>query len=106
MTAGAAYHDAMTALGESALENRENIVRLLNAYITSLINLRDEIDANDRKAVTERLENALRGRKRWFDGRITADWVKDEEFDAPTFAQRMGQLFMGSRLSDRQKQRK
>src|SRR5512138_1663628 len=33
VTAGLAYHDNMDSLGESALENRENIVRLLNAYI-------------------------------------------------------------------------
>ena len=47
-----AYHDDVISLGESALENRENVVRLLNAYISSLINLRDEIDASDREAVT------------------------------------------------------
>ena len=107
VTAGVAYHDDMLSLGESALDNRENIVRLLNAYITSLISLRDEIEANDRKAVTERLENASKGRVRWFDGRLTADWLRDEEkFDAPTFGTRMNQLFLGTRSKDRQKQRK
>jgi len=107
VTAGVAYHDDMVSLGESALENRENIVRLLNAYITSLINLRDEIDANDRDALTERLKDALKGRNRWFDGRAAGEWLKSEEkFDAPTFGERMSQLFLGSRFKNRQKQRK
>ena len=108
VTAGAAYHDDMVSLGESALENRENIVRLLNAYITSLINLRDEIDLNNRQTVTERLANALKGRKRWFDGRAAGEWLKEEKerFNAPTFGERMSQLFLGSRFKNRQKQRK
>jgi len=108
VTAGVAYHDDMASLGESALENRENTVRLLNAYIASLIDLRDEIDANDRAAVTERLENALKKRIRWFNGRVAGEWLKGEEekINAPTFGERMSQLFVGSRFKDRQKQRK
>src|SRR5512142_1411268 len=51
VTAGAAYHDDVLSLGESALGNRENVVRLLNAYIASLIHLRDDIEADDREAV-------------------------------------------------------
>ena len=51
VTAGSAYHDDVLSLADAALENRENVVRLLNAYITSLIQLRDEIDDNDRDAL-------------------------------------------------------
>jgi len=108
VTAGVAYHDDMVSLAESALENRENTVRLLNTYITSLINLRDEIDANDREAVTERLKKALKGRIRWFDGRVEADWLKGEgeKIETPGFGERISQLFLGSGFKDRQKQRK
>jgi len=107
VTAGVAYQDDMASLGESALENRENVVRLLNAYITSLMDLRDEIDANDRKAVTGRLENALKGRTRWFSGRVAAEWLREEEkIDTPTFGERLTQLFVGSSLKNRQKQHK
>ena len=108
VTAGVAYHDDVASLGETALENRENIVRLLNAYISSLIALRDEIDANDREAVTTRLEDSLRGRIRWFDERSAADWLKGEvqQIDAPSFGDRVNQMLFGGMITDRQKQRK
>jgi len=108
VTAGVAYHDDVDSLGGTALENRENIVRLLNNYITSLIRLRDDIDANDRESVNAQLEDALQGRIRWFDERIAAEWLKGEAqpIDAPSFGDRVNQMLFGGILADRQKQRK
>jgi prephenate dehydrogenase len=108
VTAGAAYHDDVLSLAESALENRENVVRLLNAYITSLINLRDEIDDNDREAVLTRLTGAWKGRVRWLDERVAAEWLKGEaqQIDAPSFGDRVNQMLFGSMLTDRPKQHK
>ena len=108
VTAGAAYHDDVLSLAETAMENRENVVRLLNAYITSLINLRDEIDDNDREAVLARLTGAWKGRVRWFDERVAAEWLKGEaqEIDAPSFGDRVNQMLFGSMLTDRPKPRK
>jgi prephenate dehydrogenase len=108
VTAGAAYHDDMTSLGETALENRENIVRLLNSYIASLIRLRDEIEDQDREAVLERLGEAWKGRSRWMDERSAAEWLKGESqpIDAPSFGDRVNQMLFGSLMTDRQKQRK
>ena len=107
-TAGVAYHDDMFSLGETALENRENLVRLLNAYITALIQLRDEIDDNDRESVFARLTNAWKGRVRWLDERVAAEWLKGEaqQVDAPSFGDRVNQMLFGSMLSDRSKPRK
>jgi prephenate dehydrogenase len=108
VTAGAAYHDDIASLGEGAINNRENLVRLLNSYITSLINLRDEIDAQDREALLQRLEDAWKGRARWFDERNAAEWLKGEaqQIDAPSFGDRVNQMFFGSLMTDRQKPRK
>ncbi len=108
VTAGAAYHDDVLSLGASALENRENVVRLLNAYIASLIRLRDEIDASDREALTERLEDAWQGRIRWLDERAAAEWLKGEgqPIDAPSFGDRVNQMLFGSMMVDRHKPRK
>jgi prephenate dehydrogenase len=107
VTAGVAYHDDVDSLGETALENRENIVRLLNSYISSLIRLRDEIEASDRGAVTARLEEALQGRIRWFDERIAAEWLKGEAqpIDAPSFGDRVNQMLFGSMIGDRTKRK-
>jgi len=108
VTSGAAYHDDVASLGETALGNRENVVRLLNAYITSLINLRDEIDTNDREAVLGRLDEAHKRRNRWFDERLTGEWLKGEaqQIDAPSFGDRVNQMLLGGMMTDRQKQRK
>jgi len=108
VTAGAAYHDDVLSLGETALQNRENMIRLLNAYISSLINLRDEIDDNDRAAVLRRLEGAWQGRVRWLDERSAAEWLKGEaqQIDAPSFGDRVNQMLFGGMITDRQKQRK
>ena len=108
VTAGAAYHDDVLSLGESALDNRENVVRLLNAYITSLLNLRDEIEEQNREAVLERLNEAWKGRVRWLEERNAAEWLKGEaqEVDAPSFGDRVGQMLLGGMVTDRTKQRK
>jgi prephenate dehydrogenase len=42
-TAALTYQDEARSLGEAALGNRENVVRVLNTYVTSLLKLRDEI---------------------------------------------------------------
>ena len=108
MTSGAAYHDDVLSLAETSIENRENTVRLLNAYITALIHLRDEIDDNDREAVLSRLTDAWKGRVRWLDERTAAEWLKGEaqQIDAVTFGDRVNQMLFGSLLTERQKQRK
>jgi prephenate dehydrogenase len=106
VTGGAAFHDDMLSLGEIALENRENIVRLLNAYISSLIDLRDEIDEQDRNAVLGRLGAAWKGRTRWFEERAAAEWLNAEgqPIDTPTFGERLNQIFFGGLAAERQKQ--
>lgn len=108
VTSGFAYHDDVVSLREVALENHENMVRLLNSYITSLIQLRDELEDGDRDALGKRLENAWGGRIRWFEERSKADWLsKDvQKIDAPSFGDRVNQMLFGSALSDRVKQRK
>ena len=108
VTAGAAFHDDMESLGVTALENRENVVRLLNAYISALINLRDEIEEQDRQAVLTRLVDAWKGRARWFDERTKAEWLKAEgqEIDTPSFGERLNQVFFGGLAADRMKQQR
>jgi len=84
------------------------MVRLLNAYITSLIALRDEVETNNRESLNARLQDALEGRARWLDERSTADWLKGESqhFDAPSFGDRVNQMLFGNAAVNRLKQRK
>ncbi|HSJ89049.1 MAG TPA: prephenate dehydrogenase [Anaerolineales bacterium] len=103
VTAGSAYHDDVASLRDSVLENRENVVRLLNTYISTLLQLRDEINDNNRDALSERLEAALSGRIRWFDERLAADWLQREgqQVDVPSFGERVNQTLFGSMISER-----
>lgn len=107
-TSGVAYHDDVLSLRDSVLQNRENVVRLLNNYIGSLVDLRDEISDQDSEALSERLENALRGRIRWFDERHAAEWLNKEgqKIDAPSFGDRVNQMLFGSMVTDRSRPRK
>jgi prephenate dehydrogenase len=108
VTSGTAFHDDAPSLRDAALENRENVVRLLNAYITSLLNLRDEIEDNDREALSKRLESAWSGRVRWYDERIVADWLNNQvqQMDIPSFGERVNQMLFGSAIAERGKPRK
>jgi prephenate dehydrogenase len=108
VTAGSAYHDDVLSLADAVLENRDNVVRLLNAYLTSLIQLRDEIDDNDREALEKRLEAAAGGRIRWLNERSVADWLQYErpKIDVPSFGDRVNQAFFGSAFADRSKPKK
>lgn len=108
VTSGSAYHDDMLSLADAVLENRENMVRLLNTYLTALIQMREEIEGNDRNALSRRLEAAAGGRIRWQSERSVADWLNHEapKIDIPSFGERVNQTFFGSALTDRFKTRK
>jgi len=108
VTAAFAKHDDAASLREFALENRENIVRLLNEYITSLVNIRDEIEANDRDALAKRLDNAWEGRINWDGERFAVDWLDKggEKIDVPTFGKQLNQMFFGTSDRDRIKSKK
>jgi prephenate dehydrogenase len=105
VTSGLAYHDDSASLRDAALENRENMVRLLNSYISSLLQIRDEIESNDRDALGSHLDNTWSGRTRWFEERIEAEWLnKDaQKVDAPSFGERVNQMLFGSSIAERSK---
>ena len=105
VTSGLAYHDDSASLREAVLESRENTVRLLNSYITSLLQLRDDIEANDSDAVGSYLDNAWFGRTHWFEERVDAEWLNKEaqKIDAPSFGDRVNQMLFGSSISERNK---
>ena len=107
VTAGTAYHDDVESLRDAVLENRGNVVRLLNAYLTALIELRDEIEGNERDALSQRLEAAAGGRMRWLNERSVAEWLNYEapKVDIPSFGDRVNQAFFGSSITEKMKSR-
>ncbi len=106
-TAALAYHDEARSLGEAALGNRENVVRMLDAYMTSLQKLRDGINTGDGKSVVEFLEDAVKARDRWLNERTHGDWqtLEQNKPDAQSFGDKLGRMFLGNML-DRSKKKK
>jgi prephenate dehydrogenase len=107
VTSGLAYHDDALSLRDAVTANRENVVRLLNNYITSLLHLRDAIEENDQEGLLDQLETNWRGRVRWFDERNVADWLNKEgqSADTPTFGDRVNQMLFGSMFTPRKPQK-
>lgn len=106
-TAALAYHDEAKSLGEAALGNRENVLRVIDAYMTSLQKLRDGIESGDQKFVVEFLDDAVKARDRWLSERTNADWQTMEQAKPETqsFGDKLGRMFLGNML-DRNKKKK
>jgi prephenate dehydrogenase len=96
LTSALAYQDEIHSLSEAAMLNRENVARVLDVVIGSLQGLRNDIAEGKHEDVTERLELALDGRRRWLAERLQADWLEGERSDVsklPNFWER----FLGAR---------
>lgn len=87
--------DGAEALGMASVHDRENVVRALNAVITSLIDLRDDLEGNE-DAFRKRLDSARNGRVNWILERGKADWTKmpDDHFEKPSLMETL----LGSKL--------
>lgn len=78
LTSALAYQDEIDSLGAAALLNNENVVRVLDVVIGSLQGLRDDVANGNREDVSERLEMALEGRRRWLGERLQGDWMNED----------------------------
>ena len=105
-TAALAYHDEAQSLGEAAVGNRESVLRVLDAYMSSLQKLRDDIDHGNDDSVTEFLEDAVKARDRWLHERTRADWQNPgTPTDSSSFGERINHMFFG-KFMERNKKRK
>jgi len=93
LTSALAYQDEIQSLGEVALLNSKNVARVLDVVIGSLQGLRDDISEGNREDVTERLELALEGRRRWLGERLQGEWSneagKPDLNQYPSFMERL-----------------
>jgi prephenate dehydrogenase len=74
-TSGLSAQDDPEALRMLALHNRENVTRVLNAMISSLVELRDDIEDGNEAAVKVHLQSAHKGREEWLNDRFSAIWA-------------------------------
>ncbi len=82
------------------MQNKDNVLRVLNSVIASIETLRDDIADEDAKALTQRLERARQGRNQWWRERHPeAHPSPDPAFEKQSIS---SQLF-GNLLSPRRK---
>lgn len=82
------------ALANSAVLNRENVLRMIDGFIGSLQSLRADINDGDETNLQERLQRAYQGREHWWLERIAADWTNEQVTPAalPTASEVFGRL--------------
>lgn len=68
--------DDVAALHMQAMHTRENLIQKLNSMITSLLELRDDLEEADEKALKEHLQNAQTVRQNWLKERSAASWME------------------------------
>lgn len=103
-SAGRGYFAATSAFSDKsadglaalAVQNRENVVRALNALMNSLLDLRDDLENEDIDSLKKRLESAQKGRETWLDERFKADWAQmpGGKVEKPSFMESL----LGSKL--------
>lgn len=102
LTALSAQFGSPQALAGEALENREQVIRVIDTLSASLAELREELDQQDAPALTRRLEAARNGRERWWHQRLRADWASQENaapVDMPTAKDVFARIFSIGRKS-------
>lgn len=62
------------SLAMLASQNRDGVIRALNAMMTALLDLREDLENADDAALRERLLAAQKGRENWIVDRAKADW--------------------------------
>ncbi|MEW6716628.1 MAG: prephenate dehydrogenase/arogenate dehydrogenase family protein [Chloroflexota bacterium] len=81
------------SLGLAALLNQENLLRVIDHFIASLLTFRKCLEDKDEKELVGWLSEAYERREKWWAQRRTGEW-KSEELprDYPTLRERLGML--------------
>ena len=105
-----AYHASTSIMDDPetlqmlSLHNRENVMRVLNAMISSLVELRDDIENGNVEAVKAHLQAAHKGREEWLNDRFSATWADKK---APALEKTsLKERLLGSVLGRSQKDKK
>jgi len=98
------HYEENKELGQSAMYNADNIVRMLDFVLAELRQMRDAVAEGDDEVLKERLEHAQDGRSLWLQQRRTADWEPKVQQHIPTGSEMIGRLFGVRPRKDKDKQ--
>jgi prephenate dehydrogenase len=105
VTGPIAHMSRPEALADSAVVNRENVLRMIDGFIGSLQHIRDDIKENDQEQLRDRLQRAYAGRESWWRERMSANWTNNQVPPAalPTASEVFGRLLgLGRKRSEDQ----
>jgi prephenate dehydrogenase len=96
-----------TALESMAMMNRENVTRVINDLIYSLIDLRDAVADEDREKLEKLVSSARQGQANWFNQRMAAEWEKESQrADVPSTGENLARFFTGGLFKKRDDKKK
>ena len=103
-SASALYLDEAEAIAQAVHANRQNVTRVLDNAIRSLISLRDSLNSDDQSEVGEIIDDAYLGGLQWLKERLGADWISEEaqKIEIPS----MGERLLGSWIKPERTKRK
>jgi prephenate dehydrogenase len=84
------------------IENRENIVRWIDLFTSSLASLRSSLVESDSEALAQRFAEALKERDEWSQLRAKGQWAEGAQVDMPP-KQGLGEAFFGGLWTRRPK---
>ncbi len=82
------------SLAQSALVNRENVIRVINNYMVSLNKIRSALQENDSSTLHQLLSQAVTDRDEWTQQRLKNDWmsIDSPQTPLPTAGEVLGRL--------------
>ena len=89
--------DEVKGFGLAALNNRDNVLRVLDDLAEELRLLREAIAAGDEKALSDRLKSAREDRKTWRAQRLSGNFSDQPKNSLPTSGEIFGRIFLGKR---------
>jgi prephenate dehydrogenase len=93
VTEAAMHLQETKELGQAALLNQANMVRMLDAVIAELRQIREAVAQGDAAVLKARLEHAQEGRALWLQQRRAADWEPKPQQQVPSGSEMIGRLF-------------
>ncbi len=102
--AATSVQDDAETLQMLSLQNRENVMRSLNTMISSLVELRNDIEDENAEALKNHLQDAHKGREEWLNDRFSATWAdkKAPPLEKTSLKERLLGTMLGKSPKDKQ----
>jgi prephenate dehydrogenase len=93
------------SLGTSVMQNRQNVLRVIDNIVATLQAMQEDIEQDNEEALMKRLERANKGREAWWSQRHSSNWQADNQPvpDLPKNRNVFGSLSAFGRRQDQNK---